>query len=171
MSTPASEAASPATGPWAWFERALGVLMAIPVALIVVLTFVDVFGRYVFSAPLRGSIEIIEQAMALVIFAALPLVTRHRGHISVGLLDNVGSAGVRRLRGALCDGVAALGLALIAWRLVAQSLHDLKAGAASVVLGLQHAPLGFAMAALAGASCVAALGLAWGKLVHTGDKT
>ncbi len=50
MSTPASEAVSPATGPWAWFERALGVLMAIPVALIVVLTFVDVFGRYVFSA-------------------------------------------------------------------------------------------------------------------------
>ena len=53
-------------------DRLLGGLSALPVALIMVLTFADVLGRYVFSSPLRGSVELIEYAMALVIFTALP---------------------------------------------------------------------------------------------------
>lgn len=69
--------------------RVLGWLSALPVALIVVLTFADVLGRYVFSSPVRGSLEMIEFAMALVIFTALPLVTRQREHVTVSLIDGM----------------------------------------------------------------------------------
>jgi len=55
-------------------DRWLGWMCSLPLGLIVVLTFFDVFARYVFSAPIKGSLEIIQYSMALSIFAALPLV-------------------------------------------------------------------------------------------------
>lgn len=149
------------------FEQALGVFSAIPVALIVLLTFVDVFGRYVFSSPIKGGLEIIEQCMALVVFTALPLVTRQRAHISVGLFDGMKDGLFKRIRTTLCDLIAAAGLALITWRVGVQALQDQHEGAASVVLGLPQAPVGFAMAVLAAAATLAALGLAWNSLMQT----
>jgi TRAP-type C4-dicarboxylate transport system permease small subunit len=142
----------------------LGLLSAIPVALIVVLTFVDVFGRYVFSSPIRGSVEIIEYAMAMLIFTALPLITRHRQHVSVGLLDGVTKGAVQRLRLTVCDAISTAALALMTWRLAVQSLADWQAGQATVVLGLPHAPLGFAMTTLAAMATIAMLGLSWRSL-------
>jgi TRAP-type transport system small permease protein len=142
-------------------ERVLGLISALPVALIVALTFVDVFGRYVFSSPVRGSLEIIEFAMALVIFTALPLVTHHRQHVSVGLFDGQRPGMARRLRVTLCDLLSSLALAVLTWRLLVQALEDQASGAASVVLGLPQAPLAFALSALAATATVLMLMLTW----------
>jgi TRAP-type C4-dicarboxylate transport system permease small subunit len=161
---------APSSPPPAAAERALGLLSAIPVALIVVLTFVDVFGRYLFASPIRGSVEIIEYAMALLIFTALPLITRHRQHVSVGLLDGVTRGLWQRVRVSLCDAISAAALALMTWRLAVQSLADWTAGQASVVLGLPHAPLGFAMTALSAVATIVMLGLAWHSLSSKGTQ-
>src|SRR5690554_7608072 len=64
-------------------DRALGFVSAIPLALIVALTFSDVFARYFFASPIPGAAEMIQFSMAITIFAALPLVTRAGGHITV----------------------------------------------------------------------------------------
>lgn len=53
------------------------------------LTFVDVIGRYVFNAPVRGGFELTEIMMAGLIFLGMPLVTRDNAHIRVDLLDLV----------------------------------------------------------------------------------
>lgn len=153
---PAAVAAAP--DPSDALDRLLGLLSAIPLALIVVLTFADVFARYVFAAPIRGSVEIIQYAMAMVIFTALPLVTRHRGHVSVSLVDKIVRGRADQVRRALCDAVSVVALALITWRLAAQAASDLQAGTKTVVLGLQQAPLGFAMSAFA---ALATLVMAW----------
>lgn len=121
-------------------DKALGVLVALPVGLIVVLTFVDVFARYLFAAPIRGSLEIIEFAMALAIFAALPLVTRDRGHVTVTLVDGAVPRAWRPLHRALCDTIGAAALALLSWRLAAQALDDVQAGTQTIVLHLPKAP-------------------------------
>ena len=149
-------------------DRLLGVLSAIPLALIVVLTFADVFARYVFAAPIRGSVEIIQYAMAMVIFTALPLVTRHRGHVSVSLVDKFMRGRADQVRRALCDAISVIALALVTWRLAAQGASDLQAGTKTVVLGLPQAPLAFAMSAFA---ALATLAMAW-LLVRTlrGDR-
>ena len=109
-------------------DRLLGGLSALPVALIVVLTFADVLGRYLFSSPLRGSVELIENAMALVIFTALPLVTRSRGHVSVSLIDGLVRGSAQRVKVVLCDALSALALGLMTWRLWVQGTEDLEAG-------------------------------------------
>ncbi len=129
-------------------EQALATLSALPLALIVVLTFADVFARYLFAQPIRGSVEIIQYAMALVIFTALPLVTRSRGHVSVSLIDHLLRGGARRLQRSLCDAVSLLALAVLSWRLAAQAVSDAASGAKTIVLGLPQAPLVWLMCGL-----------------------
>lgn len=144
-------------------ERLLAVLSALPLALIVVLTFADVFARYVFSRPIKGSVEIIQYAMALVIFTALPLITRARGHVSVSLIDNLVRGAARQLQRVVCDAVSLLALLLVTWRLAAQALMDMGNQTKTIVLGLPQAPLLWVMCAFAAFSAVLMLQLLAGS--------
>lgn len=134
------------------FDTVLGVLCAIPGALMVGLTFVDVFARYLFAAPVRGSLEIIEFCMALVIFTALPLVTRHDEHVRVGLLEDLGSPRLRQVRRLVCDFLGAAVLSVVGWRLWVYADGSLASGTRTMVLHLPEAPLAYAMAVLSGVS-------------------
>lgn len=147
--------------------RTLGWVSALPVALIVVLTFTDVFARYVFSSPVRGSMEIIEFAMALVIFTALPLVTRQREHVTVSLIDSmVKSLISKKIKTVLCDAVSALALGLLTWRLYIQALDDLKSDSSTIVLNLPQAPLSFALTFFAGLTTFLVIALIWQTLTN-----
>lgn len=151
-------------------SRTLGWFSALPVALIVILTFADVLGRYVFSSPVRGSLEMIEFAMALVIFTALPLITRQRGHVTVSLIDGMfKSSASRKLKTIVCDAISALALSLLTWRLYIQGQDDLKSGSATIVLNLPHAPLSFALTFFAGLTTCLVLALIWQTLTNKGD--
>jgi TRAP-type C4-dicarboxylate transport system permease small subunit len=152
------------TPPASAFDRILGMISIIPLAVIVCLTFADVFARYVFSAPIKGSIEIIEYAMALVIFSALPLVTRQRGHVSVTLFESLFKGKTKRLKNVLCDALSAIALLMLAWRISVQATDDLQASTTTMVLGLPHAPLYFALAVLAAVSAIVTLQLLWNNL-------
>lgn len=145
-------------------ERVLDIACAVPLALIVLLTFADVFARYVFSSPIRGSLEIIQFAMALVIFTALPLVTRRRGHVTVSLVDGVLKGKARRIKQLLCDGLSVLALALLTWRLWLQAASDVQASTRTIVLGWPQAPLTYAMTVGAALSLGAMLWLLWRNL-------
>lgn len=151
--------------------RLLGWISALPVAVIVILTFADVLGRYLFSSPVRGSVELIEFAMALVIFTALPLVTRQRQHVTVSLIDGFFKGTGLRIKTMLCDAISALALGILTWRLALQGLEDLDAETATIVLGLPHAPLSFVLTALAGVSTLVVLLLIWHSLTHKGAAT
>lgn len=150
-------------------QRTLAWLSAVPVALIVVLTFADVFARYAFSSPIKGSVEIIEFAMALVIFTALPLVTRQRGHVTVSLIDNLVQGLGRKVKLVLCDGISALALGVLTWRLFLQGQDDLKSGSATVVLGLPHATLSFTLTFFAGLTTLLMLVLIWRTVSAQGE--
>ena len=150
-------------------QRTLGWLSAVPVALIVVLTFADVLGRYIFSSPVKGSVEIIEFAMALVIFTALPVVTRQRGHVTVSLIDNLVKGLGRKVKLVLCDAISALALGLLTWRLYLQGRDDLDSGSATIVLGLPHAPLSFTLTFFAGLTTLLVLALIWRTVSAQGE--
>lgn len=64
------------------------VLMADMMAMLV-LTFVDVIGRYLLNAPIPGSFEIVSFMLGVSIAAGMPLVTSRREHIAVNLFDSV----------------------------------------------------------------------------------
>jgi TRAP-type C4-dicarboxylate transport system permease small subunit len=130
-------------------DQILSLLSALPLGLIVVLTFADVFARYLFSSPIRGSVEIIQFAMALVIFTALPLVTRKREHVTVSLVDGVLRGGAKRVQQVLVDAISVFALGVLTWRLWLQGGDDLAADTRTIVLGMPQAPLTYAMCAFA----------------------
>ncbi|MBC7006138.1 TRAP transporter small permease subunit, partial [Photobacterium sp. BZF1] len=53
-------------------RRGLEALAALSLMLMMVITFVDVVGRFFFSSPLIGSTEMIEVLLAVMVFMAFP---------------------------------------------------------------------------------------------------
>ena len=70
-----------------FLSKSLRGLIAVDVFAMMALIFVDVFLRYVFSAPIPGGAEIIQFMLAVMIFTALPLVTWAEGQIDVSLFE------------------------------------------------------------------------------------
>ena len=139
--------------------RLLGVCCALPLLLIVVLTFLDVFARYVFSSPIRGSVEIVQFAMALVIFAALPLVTRQRDHVTVSLVDGwfarrEWTASKQRF----CDLVSLAALVLLTRQLWLAAGDYVSIGTRTAVLSWPFAPLAYALCAFSALSAIIVAG-------------
>ena len=80
------------------------------------LTCVDVAGRYLFLAPVQGATELTRLLMAGIIFAALPVVSRREDHISVDLLDAVFPKKLITGRQIVINALCAVAMAVICWR-------------------------------------------------------
>jgi TRAP-type transport system small permease protein len=100
-------------------RKLLGTLAGLMAALalfgIMVLTAVDVSGRKFLSASVPGSLELTELLMVAVIFAGLPLVSLHGEHVVFDSLDRWLPRGVQRAQQALVDLLCAALLAGLAW--------------------------------------------------------
>jgi TRAP-type C4-dicarboxylate transport system permease small subunit len=68
-------------------SRTLGVIAATALFAMMVLTFVDVIGRYGFHRSIFGTAEIVEFLMMLTVFAGLAFITAKNEHITVTLLE------------------------------------------------------------------------------------
>lgn len=66
-------------------ERVLAVLAGISLFIMMILTFVDVVGRYGFNKSIFGTSEMIEALMVVVIFAGVAFVTADDKHIKVDI--------------------------------------------------------------------------------------
>lgn len=53
------------------------------------LTTVDVVGRYFFNAPILGAVELTQLMLAALVFLSLPVVCWRQEHVSVDLLDAI----------------------------------------------------------------------------------
>jgi TRAP-type C4-dicarboxylate transport system permease small subunit len=109
-----------------WLERGCGLLAAAALFAIMVLTFVDVGGRKLFDSSLPGSLELTEILMVGVIFAALPLVSRHGEHVVFDSLDRHLPSWLRRAQQAAVDllcTAAFAGLAVLMWSKAGQMME------------------------------------------------
>ena len=86
-------------------------------AAIMMVTVVDVIGRYRFNSPLPGASEIIEILMALLVYIGLPVVSQRNAHVAVDMFSSAMPPRLVPVRDLivrlLCAGV----LGVIAWRL------------------------------------------------------
>jgi len=104
-------------------EALLGIVAGAILFAMMALTAVDVFQRYVVGASIRGSFEITELMMVVLIFAGLPLVSLKGDHVAVDLLDHVLPEAVRRVlrvTAHLVCGAALLGMSWLLWRKAGQ---------------------------------------------------
>lgn len=151
------------TGEGKWVNRAERMLQGIVAAAILFimgLTFADVFMRYAISSPIKGSSEMVQFSMAILIFSAFPLVTYHDKHINVSILHGKmrGVSGWVHRFVILIFNVATC--FAIAWQLAREGFYLSISGMSTMVLGWSLAPLSYVMCALSIVSGLAALILA-----------
>ncbi|WP_051242020.1 TRAP transporter small permease [Stappia stellulata] len=140
---------------------AAGLLLRLVASLLLltmmVVTFVDVLGRELFSAPLAGAYELTEVLLALVIFVGLPIATARREHVSVDLLTARLPGPVRRGFAVGAAAVTAVVLSVLAWRLFVSAGDFMAYGDATVYLGIPLGPVAGTMAAFTAIAAVVAL--------------
>ncbi len=120
-----------------------------------VVTSVDVVGRYFFSKPLWGGFEMTEILMGLVVFAGMPIATARREHISIDLFEAYLGLRTRSWQASFGDLVCALIAGAIAWRMWLRGRALLDVGETTMQLGVPRGLVACAMSVLmAAAACV-----------------
>ena len=94
-----------------------GVLAAVFLAGMMLLTVADVVLRAFFATPVRGMLELIELGLACTIFLALPAVFLRDGHLVVDVVDHLARPRFVRVLERLGAAVSLGVLALMAWQM------------------------------------------------------
>jgi len=117
-----------------------GLLAALALFAIMVLTLVDVSGRKLLSESVPGSLELTELLMVVVIFAGLPLVSLKGEHVVFDSLDPWVPRWFRRLQHALVDLLCLLALVGLAWLMWDKGGQMAEYGDTTAQLKLSLAP-------------------------------
>jgi TRAP-type C4-dicarboxylate transport system permease small subunit len=131
------------------------IVTAALIFLMMMLTFADVVGRYVFTAPIFGAAEMIQFLLAMTVFSGLCLVNARDEHITVELfdaqLDRFISPTARRI---VIQMFSVGMMAVIAFQLYRFALEAERTSTKTVVLEWPFAAVAFAVAGLSVVSLV-----------------
>ncbi len=141
-----------------------GLLAALALFAIMVLTFVDVAGRKFLSTSVTGSLELTELLMVVVIFAGLPLVSLRGEHVVFDSLDRWLPAGLLRLQQALVDLLSGALLLGLAWLMFTKAGQMQEYGDTTAQLKLPLAPFVYLMGVLCAVTAAVHALLAWQPL-------
>lgn len=110
----------------AWVSQGLALGAGVVLALMMYVVFADVLMRYVFTAPIAGSVEIIYCLMGLLIAMGFGLVTYEKGHVRVDIV----TANLPRAGRLVCDVLAHLlsvaTASLVCWRLAITAIDQTR---------------------------------------------
>ncbi len=126
-------------------ETALGVAAATVLFTMMMITAVDVIGRYLFNKPLAGGFELTEMMLAALIYCGLPLVSKRREHIVIDTFDTFMSSNVKRVLDIAADVVCFLTLSGIGYLIFRRAVRVADYGDTTNVLKLPLAPVAYAM--------------------------
>ena len=148
-------------------ELTLGVLVAVLLMAMMMVTTIDVFGRYLLSRPLPGAFEITEIMLGMIIFIALPLVCLHEENIAVSLVTERFSSRSREIHAVIVSIICSGVLVLVAWRLMMHALQLASYGDVTIFLRVPKGPIGYTMAGFTTLAALAQLVVAaehWRRL-------
>ncbi|WP_428925712.1 TRAP transporter small permease [Marinibacterium sp. SX1] len=125
----------------------LALLAGVLLVTLMSMTVIDVVGRYVFNAPLRGAAELTELLLASVIFLGLPAVSLADEHVTVDLVTDRMPAWIQPWRKALTGVFSAAVLCVVAWRIWVYAGQIGSYGGSTSTLHIPLAPVGYFCAA------------------------
>lgn len=138
-------------------DLVLGMIAALVLMLMMLLTTGDVFARYMFNAPIRGAFEVTEICLVLLIYAGLPLVSHRESHVVVDLFESWMSNMVKRVLRVIGNLLCAVALAGMAWVIYTRRIVDHID--TTSVLKLPLTPVAWIIALLILATAVIHIGL------------
>jgi TRAP-type C4-dicarboxylate transport system permease small subunit len=133
----------------------LGALAALVLFAMMMLTCVDVIGRYFFSRPIFGGFELTEMMLAAMIFLGLPLVTLRNEHITVDVLDSVTPDWLFRLQHIAACVIGMVSTGYLAWRLWIRADTLYMGGETTAQLKIKLGYLAYSMSILMALTAVA----------------
>jgi TRAP-type transport system small permease protein len=131
-------------------EAVLGVAASAILFAMMLLTFADVVGRYVFNRPVQGAFEVTELMLVVLIFAGLPLVSYADEHVTMDFIDRLlAPAGRARLQRAMHVVIAAI-MAFLTWLVWLKADRIWAYRDATDVLRIVYGPFVYFMAVMIG---------------------
>lgn len=107
-----------------WLFRLAGAALVLAVILYVF----EVIARYLFDAPTTWSGEAVQYALAILIFCALPDVTRRSAHVAIDIVPEALPDNARDILAGFNSLVAALATGVAAWIVAGESLRQFEKG-------------------------------------------
>ena len=136
-----------------FLDRLCSLISGLALFGIMVLTFLDVSGRKFLSHSIPGSLELTELLMVVVIFGALPLVSRKGEHVLFDSLDGCWPASFVKVQKSLVNLFCSIALLALGWLMISTGIDFAAYGETTAQLKISKAPfimgMGF-MCALAG---------------------
>ena len=136
-----------------FLDTVCSLIAGIALFAIMVLTFFDVTGRKLLDNSITGSLELTELFMVVVIFGALPLVSRKGEHVVFDSLDGCWPKGFVKFQKALVNLLCSVALLALGWLMLSTGIDFASFGETTALLKISKAPfimgMGF-MCALAG---------------------
>lgn len=124
-----------------WLERAVGILPAAILFGMMLLTFVNVFMRYVFRQPISGAFELMSYMLGMMVFLALILVAARSDHVRIGVLDGFLPLWFRRARAVVVNLIMAAVCVGLGWRFWLYGDRLMSWGEKTQMYGLPTGPL------------------------------
>ncbi len=129
-------------------DAALGIAASSLLMVLMLLTFVDVVGRYVFNRPIHGGFELTELILLVLIFAGLPLVSHADEHVTMDFIDRLLGARARLWLDRAVHVVVAALMLFMSWQLWIKAERISAYGDTTDVLRVTFAPFVYFSAAM-----------------------
>ena len=117
-------------------------------SILVIITVVDVFGRYVLGLPLPGTSEITEILLAILIYIGLPYICRDEGHVTVSIISNSLKYSLARIHSVIINAICFIILLIISKQLYDHGINLYSYNDMTTFLEIPKAPIAFLMSFL-----------------------
>lgn len=142
-----------------WFDRIVSLLLGALVALLMLMTFVDVMLRELFDSPLIFAPELTVVFLAALVYAGMAIVSARDEHITISLFENLFKGRAQRLKKAIIALMLAFLSGALAWLLW---VHGGKLGVEHwLYLGLNKYWVAYGMSVLSIWTAIVFLFRAW----------
>tara|TARA_B110000438_G_C15713147_1_gene606266 strand:+ start:60 stop:554 length:495 start_codon:yes stop_codon:yes gene_type:complete len=132
-------------------------LCVLSLTILVLITVIDVFGRYLLGSPLPGTTEITEIILGLLIYIGLPYICRNEEHVSVSLFSNYLNKSFLKVQKVLVNLTVFILLCIIAAQLYRHGIDLYSYNEITTYLEIPKAPIAFSMALLTMLAAVSTL--------------
>lgn len=109
-------------------QKTLTRVASVGMLLLMLVTVVDVFLRFLFNSPLRGSYELVESLLVVVITFGMSATFLKRQNISIDIVDTFVSPTVVRALIRLSDALTIICLIFVTWTMITPALQAYNYG-------------------------------------------
>lgn len=127
-------------------ELVCGLICGAALFGVMAMTLLDVLGRKLFDQSIPGSLELTEFFMVAVIFAAMPLVSLRKEHVTFDSFDAVLPAWLRLAQNKIVDVLCVALFVGLGWLMWKAGIKFADQGDQSAQLAIAKAPFVYAMA-------------------------